>query len=236
MKFSVNLLTLLSISSSLAVSLSPQCNKAIDDLYKKYKKEGCNIDDTMIPDNMLPSVCGSYNAKKCKEFGSIDFFDLPECKNNDTIELLYNMNSKANYLERLKLKCTMDENNKYCPLNHALVTESAIKYSCKSQVCTTQSINYFENVLKNNQNLYNKVSKYNEKYGTNIIPAHRYIVEDIESILNYLKSDKCAHEPKKTIIKKPEPEPISSDPVQEPVQEPEPVKAKKHRKCIVRSK
>ncbi|ORX42213.1 hypothetical protein BCR36DRAFT_587391, partial [Piromyces finnis] len=197
MKLSTKLLSLICITSALSsplnkrdIPLSTQCENAIYKAYNNYKN-GCNVNIINIPDRLLDPICSTYNEKVCKEFENLNFLNLPECRRDNAIPLYIANHGKDVYIANLRLKCTKDENNNYCPLSYFLNTDSEIQATCESKICTSKSIEFFENIGKFNQNLEYKVGIYNRDYGTSEEIYYKFDNEELQSIMRYLKSNKC---------------------------------------------
>ncbi|OUM63734.1 hypothetical protein PIROE2DRAFT_9672 [Piromyces sp. E2] len=188
------------------VEIPPTCSKKINQLFMDYSFKGYNAKvDGMNDSQINIFACNSIDFKVCEEFYYIDYFTLPECKTAKPSSLARLMHYKSIVIETVTLRCTKDENNKNCPLSYDVTTDAEIYQTCKSSICTSGSITYYNAVLTLNKDLEKFIDKYNKNYGDNETVVFSVNPKSHENIRNFLKSSKCDAFRKPVTTSKPKP-------------------------------
>ncbi|ORX46845.1 hypothetical protein BCR36DRAFT_584961 [Piromyces finnis] len=115
--------------------------------------------------------------------------DLGVCKETETIQKLLNNDYSSctpmgkmlvSDIRKISLKCSMDENNNYCPIAKAIqkendITDDLIKATCSEKQCLDNTIEIFEKL----DNIYSSINVNNKESS------------DIKKYIPILKGNQC---------------------------------------------
>jgi len=198
-------------SDNSGPSLSNECMKSLN----KYNKYGnclsiLNSADVMSDEEISNEVCNIFNQKECQDFYKKSIFDSPECESSDLFTKTVIENSIYTGYLTMNVNCGKDEDNKYCPLTEAYLSDvdipsnsdrSAIlkkltKKTCKSKQCTETIVKFFEEYDRSHQKLLEDVKNNKEmderKKDDFLTTVKKELENDpLNPIRDYLKSGNC---------------------------------------------
>lgn len=150
--FNFQFITLIATSTILAVPVTidnDSCELALSEYDECFYTSDINLLN-------IDSVCSTFHSEKCQNFYSNGFIKgLESCQSQNPKLFKVTDNVYNPIYNRLKFKCTNDENGNYCPMNkleldlrtminvnlYTLYNEAA-EETCKSKACTDAYIQY----------------------------------------------------------------------------------------------
>jgi len=217
MKFTSNLLILLSATSILSSTVpdnaklainkinyeeNPECIKSLESYDECLFKQ-----ITELKKKDYDTVCKTYNSDKCQKFYKEGIAGIPACEQLNEVITFQNQITidKADY--QFQRYCSKDENDKYCPLSGYEFKEKdskeefdkAVNETCKSRKCLDTSIEYFNKEI----NLINKINEFQSKVKNNnskrqFDSSNLKDEEKTNAIVEFLESDKCSSQSPKS--------------------------------------
>lgn len=200
-------------SDDISNAISNECMKSLN----KYNEfENClsifNSVEKMKSEKKSNNICKIFNQKQCQNFYQTNIFDSPECESSDAFAKSLIENSiYSNYLT-MSVNCGKDENDKYCPLTEAylsdvdtdsysdknIILNDLTKKTCESKLCTESIVKFFEEYDKSNQELLEDIKNNKEMDKKKKEELLNNLEQEIEKdplnvIRDYLKSGNCSY-------------------------------------------
>ncbi|KAG4101229.1 hypothetical protein H8356DRAFT_1655959 [Neocallimastix lanati (nom. inval.)] len=196
-----------------------ECQTAVEKL--QQENESCTLKIDSNNNNQkdkgsMDELCKTFNTEKCQAYYNTKLSEIPECQSSELgyLEGMDNL-TKLSYLS-IKLACSTDENNEYCPLSQFGFTkddqaekekeeekekekieiyEQAKQETCNSKKCRDSYLSIVESVKKEEEEYLKVFVKYvsSDPVQLNEIKTEEFFNIDsrIYETMEYLKTENC---------------------------------------------